>query len=80
MQAGSHGWWQDLDLWGEDVVIHRRLLRSKYRVYHPANADFFFVPVWVSSAMWQMNWGFRDLLPTGVRAPKDSEDGRLDLT
>ena len=67
MHAGDGGWWQDFDLWGEDVIIHRRALRSAYRVHDPALADYFLVPVWVSSAMWQMNWGFRDLLPTGVR-------------
>ncbi|KAL1527668.1 hypothetical protein AB1Y20_009054 [Prymnesium parvum] len=53
MHAGSGGWWQDLDLWGEDVIIHRRALRSIYRVTDPAKADFFLVPIWVSSAMWQ---------------------------
>ena len=58
---------QDFDLWGEDVIIHRRMLRSVYRTYDAQSADYFLVPVWVSSAMWQMNWGFRDLLPTGVR-------------
>ena len=42
-------------------------MRSAYRVDDPEEADYFLVPVWVSSAMWQMNWGFRDLLPTGVR-------------
>jgi len=67
LQAGSHGWWQDMDLWGEDVVIHRRALRSAYRVLDPEQADYFLVPVHVSSGMWQLNWGFRDLLPTGVR-------------
>jgi hypothetical protein len=67
MHAGDGGWWQDFDLWGEDVIIHRRALRSAYRVDDPYQADYFLVPVWVSSAMWQMNWGFRDLLPTGVR-------------
>ena len=67
MQAGAGGWWQELDLWGEDVVFHKRMLRSTYRVTDPRDADYFVVPVWVSSAMWQMNWGFRDLLPTGVR-------------
>ena len=72
MHAGAGGWWQDLDLWGEDVAIHRRMLRSSYRVTNPEEADYFLVPVWVSSAMWQMNWGFRDLLPTGVRAIKEA--------
>ena len=67
LQAGSHGWWQDMDLWGEDVVIHRRMLRSTYRVTDPEKADWFLVPIHVSSGMWQLNWGFRDLLPTGVR-------------
>ena len=67
LHAGEGGWWQDFDLWGEDVIIHRRALRSAYRVTDASQADFFLVPVWVSSAMWQMNWGFRDLLPTGVR-------------
>eukprot|EP00962_Isochrysis_galbana_P030044 scaffold9715_cov113-Isochrysis_galbana.AAC.20 len=67
LQAGSHGWWQDMDLWGEDVVIHRRALRSAYRVTDPEQADLFLVPIHVSSGMWQLNWGFRDLLPTGVR-------------
>ena len=67
MHAGDAGWWQDFDLWGEDVIIHRRALRSYYRVDDPEKADYFLVPVWDSSAMWQMNWGFRDLLPTGVR-------------
>ena len=62
MQAGAGGWWQELDLWGEDVVFHKRMLRSTYRVVDPRDADYFLVPVWVSSAMWQMNWGFRDLL------------------
>ena len=33
----------------------------------PEEADYFLVPIWVSSAMWQMNWGFRDLLATGTR-------------
>lgn len=70
MQAGAGGWWQELDLWGEDVVFHKRILRSVYRTTDPEAADFFYVPVWVSSAMWQMNWGFRDLLPTGVRTVK----------
>jgi hypothetical protein len=28
MHAGDAGWWQDFDLWGEDVIIHRRALRS----------------------------------------------------
>jgi hypothetical protein len=41
-------------------------------VTNPEEADYFLVPVWVSSAMWQMNWGFRDLLPTGVRAIKEA--------
>lgn len=53
MQAGTSGWWQDMDLWGEDVIIHRRALSSLYRVTDPEQADFFLVPVWVSSAMWQ---------------------------
>ena len=61
---------QELDLWGEDVVFHKRMLRSTYRTTNPEEADYFYVPVWVSSAMWQMNWGFRDLLPTGVRTVK----------
>ena len=74
MHAGEVGWWQDMDLWGEDVVIHRRALRSTYRVLDPEQADYFLVPVWDSSAMWQMNWGFRDLLPTGVRAHADAVD------
>ena len=47
------------------MIIHRRALRSAYRVTDASQADFFLVPVWVSSAMWQMNWGFRDLLATG---------------
>ena len=72
MHAGDSGWWQDFDLWGEDVVIHRRSLRSYYRVDDPEKADFFLVPVWDSSAMWQMNWGFRDLLPTGVRVHREA--------
>jgi len=67
LQAGSHGWWQDMDLWGEDVVIHRRALRSLYRVTDPEQADLFLVPIHVSSGMWQFNWGFRDLLPTGIK-------------
>jgi len=74
MHAGEHGWWQDFDLWGEDVIIHRRMLVSKYRVTDPELADYFFVPIWVSSAMWQMNWGFRDLLPTGVRTVRQATD------
>jgi hypothetical protein len=74
MHAGDGGWWQDFDLWGEDVIIHRRALRSLYRVTDPEAADFFLVPVWVSSAMWQMNWGFRDLLPTGVRTVGEAAD------
>lgn len=96
------GWWQDFDLWGEDVIIHRRALRSAYRVDDPSQADYFLVPVWDSSAMWQvrpsihastrpsvrasivpmcgssgvcqMNWGFRDLLPTGVRVHKEAAE------
>ena len=36
------GWWQDMDLWGEDVIIHRRALRSYYRVNDPSKADYFF--------------------------------------
>ena len=72
MHAGDAGWWQDMDLWGEDVIIHRRALRSYYRVDDPELADYFLVPVWDSSAMWQMNWGFRDLLPTGVRAHREA--------
>ena len=74
MHAGESGWWQDFDLWGEDVIIHRRALRSVYRVTDPEQADYFLVPVWVSSAMWQMNWGFRDLLPTGVRTVGEVAD------
>jgi len=74
MHAGDAGWWQDFDLWGEDVVVHRRALRSVYRVDDPSKADFFLVPVWDSSAMWQMNWGFRDLLPTGVRVHKEAAE------
>ena len=35
MHAGDGGWWQDFDLWGEDVIIHRRALRSAYRVTDP---------------------------------------------
>jgi len=49
------------------VIIHRRALRSAYRVENASEADYFLVPIWVSSAMWQMNWGFRDLLITGQR-------------
>jgi hypothetical protein len=45
----------------------RRALRSSCRVMDPEEADYFLVPIWVSSAMWQMNWGFRDLLGTGTR-------------
>ena len=74
MHAGDAGWWQDMDLWGEDVIIHRRALRSYYRVNDPSKADYFLVPVWDSSAMWQMNWGFRDLLPTGVRVHKEAAE------
>ena len=63
MHAGEVGWWQDMDLWGEDVIIHRRALRSAYRVEDPELADFFLVPVWDSSSMWQVGlrpaWGGR---------------------
>ena len=55
MHAGARGWWQDLELWGEDVVIHRRALKSSYRVTNPEEADYFLVPIWVSSAMWQVH-------------------------
>ena len=65
---------QDFDLWGEDVIVHRRMLRSVYRTHDAQSADFFLVPVWVSSAMWQMNWGFRDLLPTGVRVVREAAE------
>ena len=54
MHAGEGGWWQDFDLWGEDVIIHRRALVSSHRVDDPEQADYFLVPVWISSAMWQV--------------------------
>ena len=31
MHAGANGWWQDLELWGEDVVIHRHAARDGSR-------------------------------------------------
>ena len=39
MHAGDAGWWQDMDLWGEDVIIHRRALRSYYRVNDPSTKE-----------------------------------------
>lgn len=29
MHAGANGWWQDLELWGEDVVIHRQATKRR---------------------------------------------------
>jgi hypothetical protein len=35
MHAGANGWWQDLELWGEDVVIHRQATRDESREHMP---------------------------------------------
>ncbi|KAL1503656.1 hypothetical protein AB1Y20_012129 [Prymnesium parvum] len=60
------GRWDQSYLYSLDAKIHRWLLRSPYRTLEPAEADFFFVPTYLSQGFYDFEFGLYWLAPRGL--------------
>lgn len=60
------GRWDQSYLYSLDAKMHRWLLRSPYRTLDPKEADFFFIPSYLSQGFYDYEFGLYWLAPRGV--------------
>lgn len=60
----THFWW----FYDNDVSLHQRFLASPYRTTNPAEADFFYIPLYRSMGAYTAGWGPGVVTPKGWRA------------
>jgi len=70
----SSGRWDDSWLYGLDILIHRWLLHSPYRTLDPTEADFFFVPAYVSLGFYDFEFGLYWLSGRGFTFVREAYD------
>ena len=70
----SSGRWDDSWLYGLDILIHRWLLHSPYRTLDPKEADFFFVPCYISLGFYDFEFGLYWLSGRGFNFVREAFD------